>query len=202
METTIVEMPGPIIAFVATVVLLFTLSQWRLWFMKQRYTAKSSFVKEKVNGGNLIRLETLYGALEEKEQELNDERQKLNGIIKSITDHMTMMDEDYNIVWANDTVRSLFGCDIVGKKCFEIYHERNEHCECCAVREVFKDGKRHESLVDVVKNGVEMSFWCVSNVAARHEDGRPRLVVEVSRDVTKQKRTSTFNLDDLVEAQK
>jgi PAS domain-containing protein len=34
-----------------------------------------------------------------------------------------------------------------------------------------------------------MIFWCKASVATWHEDGRPKLVVEISRDITIRKRT-------------
>ncbi|MDQ7838020.1 MAG: PAS domain S-box protein [Thermodesulfobacteriota bacterium] len=112
----------------------------------------------------------------------------LAGIIVSITDHMSMIDENHNIVWANEVARELFGPDLVGKKCYRAYHGYDNPCEPCVARRCFEDGKVHDQETEVIRaDGRQMVFWCVAGVAARHEDGRPRLVVEISRNITVRK---------------
>jgi C4-dicarboxylate-specific signal transduction histidine kinase len=50
----------------------------------------------------------------------------------------------------------------------------------------------------LTKDG-ERDFWCTSTVAARHEDGRPRLVLEISRDITDRKRAEQQSRKHLAE---
>jgi len=50
-------------------------------------------------------------------------------MLQSIGDHMSMMDKDLNIIWANKIAKEVFGVDIIGKKCYEVYHQRKEPCE-------------------------------------------------------------------------
>jgi PAS domain S-box-containing protein len=116
--------------------------------------------------------------------------QKLSGIIDSITEHMSMIDEHHNIVWANDVAKRLFRPDLIGKKCYTAYHRRDKICDSCVVSKTFADGKIHEHETEVIgADGKKMVFWCTANVAARYEDGKPRLVVEISRDITERKQT-------------
>jgi len=63
------------------------------------------------------------------EEALKASEGKLNAMLQSISDHMSMMDEDLNILWANDMAKRMFGDDIVGKKCYEVYHGRQDPCE-------------------------------------------------------------------------
>jgi PAS domain S-box-containing protein len=114
--------------------------------------------------------------------------QKLSGIIDSITEHMSMIDEHYNIVWANDVAKRLFRPDLIGKKCYNAYHRRDKVCGSCVVSKTFADGEIHEHETEVIgADGKKMVFWCTANVSARYKDGRPRLVVEISRDITDRK---------------
>jgi PAS domain S-box-containing protein len=123
------------------------------------------------------------------EDALRESEEKIAGIVSSITDHMSMMDEQHDIVWANDVAKRLFGPDVVGKKCYTAYHRRDKVCEPCIVEKTFTDGKIHEHETEVIKSdGNKMSFWCTASVAARYEDGRPKMVVETSRDITERKR--------------
>ena len=70
---------------------------------------------------------------------------KLNAILNSIGDHVRMFDEDLNIIWANEAVKKTFGNGVIGKKCYEAYHQRKEPCEPypCIALKTFKDGKSH-----------------------------------------------------------
>ena len=85
----------------------------------------------------------------------------------------------------NHVAEQLFGADIVGKKCYTIYQSRNEPCEECVVRKTFADGKVHEHKMEFIGiDGNKMTFWCIASVVASYEDGRPKLVAEIRRDIT------------------
>jgi len=125
------------------------------------------------------------------EKALRKSEGKLNAMLQSIGDHMSMMDKDLNIIWANNTARKLFGNDIVGKKCYQTYHRRKEPCQPypCITLKAFADGKSHEHDTQVIgKDGETIYFHCTSNVALRDKDGNPTAVLEVSRDITESKR--------------
>ncbi|MBW2641664.1 MAG: PAS domain S-box protein, partial [Deltaproteobacteria bacterium] len=54
------------------------------------------------------------------------------------------------------------------------------------VRKTFSDGDIHEQEKEVIgKHGNKMIFWCTSNVAERYNDGHPKRVVTIHRDITK-----------------
>lgn len=46
---------------------------------------------------------------------LRENEEKLGGIVASVTDQMIMVDDQFNIVWANNVAKNLPGSDIVGK---------------------------------------------------------------------------------------
>lgn len=114
--------------------------------------------------------------------------EELTGIIGSVTDHMSMLDENHNIVWANDIAKAAFGPDIVGRKCYQAYHGRRAACEGCIVTQTFLDGRIHEHETEVIgADGRKMTFWCTASVASMDATGKPSLVVEISRDITERK---------------
>lgn len=119
---------------------------------------------------------------------LGESEQMLAGIVESITDSMLMIDSQLNIVWVNDVARRTFGHDIFGKKCYSAYHGRDKGCELCIVKQSFDDGNIHEFETKIiVADSNNKFFWCTAGVAAWDEDGRPRMVVEFLRDITKKK---------------
>jgi len=129
-------------------------------------------------------------ARKQAEEALQASEGKLSAMLRSIADPMSMMDGDLNIIWANEKALNIFGDDIVGRKCYEAYHGRNEPCEPhpCLTLKVFKDGMFHEYDTQVVdKDGKSRYFHCSANVVLRDEQGKPTTVLEISKDITDQK---------------
>jgi len=130
----------------------------------------------------------------------------LTAMLQSIGDHISILDADLNIIWANDVAKKIFGNDIIGKKCYEAYHERSEPCEPspCLTKKAFADGKIHEHDTEVIdNNGDTIHFHCTANVALRDADGKPSRVIEISRDITELKKAEAEKdrlIDQLQEA--
>jgi PAS domain S-box-containing protein len=125
------------------------------------------------------------------EEELHENKSKLSAMLTSIGDHMSMLDKNLNILWANEIAEKIFGNDIIGKKCYEVYHKRTEPCEpypCIAIK-AFQNGKIHEHETQVIdKDGKTIFFQCTANVALRDKEGKPTAVLEISRDITEKVR--------------
>jgi PAS domain S-box-containing protein len=124
------------------------------------------------------------------EEALRASDDKIRAIFQSIPDHMSVMDKELNIVWANETATRMFGSDIIGRKCYEAYHRRKEPCEPypCLTLKAFKDGGVHEHDIDVIDQaGKTIHFHCTANVASKDKDGNPIRVLEISRDITERK---------------
>ncbi len=121
---------------------------------------------------------------------LRKSEEQLDAMLRSIGDHVSMIDKDLNIVWANETAKRVFGNDILGKKCFEAYHGRQEPCKPypCITLKAFQDGKVHEHDTQAIdKDGKIIHFRCTANVALRDREGKPTTVIEISRDITARK---------------
>jgi len=128
--------------------------------------------------------------LKKAEQALRESEGKLRAMLGSLGDHMSMMDRDLNILWANDVAKGLFGDEIIGRKCYEVYHGRSKPCEPfpCLTQKAFEDGQihRHETQVQCA-DGKVLDYSCTASVALRDDEGNPTAVIEVSRDVTEHK---------------
>jgi PAS domain S-box-containing protein len=114
----------------------------------------------------------------------------LTAMLQSIGDHISIIDTDLNIVWANDIAMERFGHDIIGRKCYQAYHNRSTPCEPspCISKQAFTDGKTHEHDTEVVdKDGKTIYYHCTANVALRDADGHSIRVIEISRDITELK---------------
>jgi PAS domain S-box-containing protein len=125
------------------------------------------------------------------EEALRESEEKLNAMLQSIPDPMSMMDKDLTIVWANEPAKRFFGKDILGKKCYEVYHLRTDPCEPypCLTLKAFLDRKTHQHETMVIDNqGKKRFFECTANVALRDNSGKPVAVLEISRDITNRKK--------------
>lgn len=122
------------------------------------------------------------------EKKLRETEEKHGSMLRSLPDHISMMDRDLNIMWANDVAKRVFGDDIIGKKCYEVYHGVREPCEPCSVRAAFEDGHGHSHETQVeTPDGKTLDFACTANVALYNDDGTPVSVIEISRNVTERR---------------
>jgi len=129
--------------------------------------------------------------LKQVEEELHESKSKLSAMLVSIGDHMSMMDKNLNILWTNEIAEKIFGNDIIGKKCYEVFHKRKEPCEPypCITLRAFQNGTIHEHDTQVIdKDGKTIFFHCTANIALRDKEGKPISVLEISRDITEKVR--------------
>ncbi|MHC4323339.1 MAG: PAS domain S-box protein, partial [Planctomycetota bacterium] len=125
------------------------------------------------------------------EEALRISEGKLGAMLRAITDDIAVLDNDLNIIWTNDAARDIFGDDIVGRKCYEVYHQRNKPCEPypCPTLQAFEDGNIHQYETHVTdKEGKSRHIHCIANVALRDKSGKPTGVLEICRDITERKR--------------
>jgi PAS domain S-box-containing protein len=118
------------------------------------------------------------------------ENERLAAIVESVSDHVTIIDKEHRITWANETAAALFGDRVVGKKCWDLYASETEPCQPCPVVECFADGEAHVREREVVgARGERRILRTVASVAARGDAGEVSLVLRLSRDVTEQRKS-------------
>ncbi|MFH1673663.1 MAG: MEDS domain-containing protein [Pseudomonadota bacterium] len=121
-------------------------------------------------------------------ESLRISEEKLAGILDTVPDSMSMVDETLTIVWANEFANRFFGPDLIGRKCYAAYIGRDEVCDNCVAEQCFEDGKTHHQEKEIVTaEGKTIVFWSTASVASRYADGCPKAVAQVYRDITRQK---------------
>lgn len=152
-----------------------------------------------------MKIEPSYSDLCRKVTELKDENNRLaddvvsklkkteakyQTILDTVDAHLSLIDKNLTITWANKHVRKLFGANIIGKQCYEACQGNDKPCgeKICLVRDAFRTGEvqRHDtSMID--KKGKRRYFNGAVHIVRRNESGEPTAVVKVYNDVTEQK---------------
>jgi PAS domain S-box-containing protein/putative nucleotidyltransferase with HDIG domain len=117
---------------------------------------------------------------------------KYQAMLESVDDHITMVDRNLMVLWANGKAKKIFGRDIVGKSCCEALYGKKELCgdeSSCMTQHAFRNDsivKRH-SLKTTTRDGSERYFEGVARVVSRDNNGKPSVVVNIHKDITERK---------------
>jgi len=113
-------------------------------------------------------------------------------VFESIQDGISILDKEMNIIQINPVMEKWYSyaLPLIGKKCYEAYHSRNERCEVCPS---YRTIKTRESAYEVVPkrgSGGEVVGWLdlYSFPLMDIETGQMRGVIEYVRDITDRKR--------------
>lgn len=160
----------------------------------------------------------LYSKVRELEEEnrrinsvalhsINHTEAKFQAILDTIDVHMSLINRDLNIVWANKKTRSHFGDEIVGRgchdACFGNCQEPCSHTAKCLVRDAFLYGSEQRGDVEVTgRDGRKLYYSGTARVVVHDRDGRPDTVVKVYHDITEQKRAEEQLRESLIQLRK
>ena len=119
-------------------------------------------------------------------------------ILDTVSDGVTVIDNDLRIQYQNKIVVQLFGSRI-GEHCYQAYRSRKEPCGDCMVLEVLKDGRERRGIRDIPLPDGGVSLVEISSAAIRDAEGKIVGAVEVARDVTDQKKAEALLNKTLLE---
>jgi PAS domain S-box-containing protein len=140
--------------------------------------------------GNLICLEGFITDITEKKKAQEDlvksEREK-SAIFAAINEHVIYQQPDHTIIWANRAAAESIGMkpeDLIGKKCYELWHQRTRPCDICPVAEARESGKPCKKEV-VTPDG---RWWEISGYPMLDDQGRTIGMIEVTSEITARKK--------------
>ncbi len=117
---------------------------------------------------------------------------KYQAMLESVDAHVTLIDRDQTILWANEKAKEMFGMDIIGKTCCQALYGNKEICtdeSACMTRRAFNGGgtvKRHSIKMSII-DGSDRYFEGTAKVVAWDEDGQPAVVVKIYKDITERR---------------
>ncbi len=115
------------------------------------------------------------------------EREKA-AILDSSPFHILLQDLDHRIIWANRSAAESVGETaerLQGKRCYEIWADRETPCEVCPVRKSRIEGKPESG----ERETPDGRWWLVAGAPVKDENGITVGAVEITLDTTEQKQT-------------
>jgi len=158
------------------------------WYKDHRISGWRDFFVYKLPTQEVVAVYNDETVRKRAERALRESEEKLAGIVDSVTDYMVMLDQDLNIVWANNLAQRVLGPDLDQRRCYEVFAGRNQPCENCIAQGCFIDGRKHEHEIKVEKgSGRRSDYWEITNPAALDRRRLPKTVIAVFRDITERK---------------
>jgi len=138
---------------------------------------------------SFLEMENVQFSLENR-QNLRECETKYQAILDTIDVHMSLINSDFRIMWANNKAKQLFGHDMIGKHCYEAYYGKKKPCAdpSCITQQAFKKGYvKSRSAKTFTFNGKKMFFKAKAKVVSRDRHGNPTAVVKIFKDITEHK---------------
>jgi two-component system sensor kinase FixL len=120
------------------------------------------------------------------EEKLRYNQHFLDNIFDSIQHGINIMDTDLNIIKVNTWMENAHrnSMPLVGKKCFEAYHNRHSFCEGCPSVHTLKTGQPHSAIISNPCTGLKAEWIDLSTFPLKDHNGNTTGVIEYVRDVT------------------
>ncbi|MDP1854108.1 MAG: PAS domain-containing protein [Candidatus Omnitrophota bacterium] len=113
--------------------------------------------------------------------------QEKNMVLDTVSELIVYQDTQNTILWANKAAAESVGLtadQIIGKKCYEVWHNRSVPCLLCAVRDCIRTGLA-ESSENQTSDG---RYWKVNAQPLKDNKGVVTGVIETTIDITRQKK--------------
>ncbi len=123
------------------------------------------------------------------ENELRQEKEKLETITESIGVGLTVTSKDYRIIWTNKVMKQIRGIpDLEGRRCYATYNYLDTVCPDCGVKKVF-EGAESDSREYVVFDREKGSTVWTQLIATpiKDKDGNVTSVLELVFPITERK---------------
>jgi two-component system cell cycle sensor histidine kinase/response regulator CckA len=164
----------------------------------QNYNDKDRYSTEDLNTLEIVSRQIAIAILQKEALQTISESEKEKAIIlDSLSELVTYMDKDLNIVWGNNAAAESVGLkpdELIGRHCYELWHQRGEPCERCPIIKAIDTGEFQKTEM-TTPDGRK---WLVRGTPVKDEDGEVVAVVESTLNITERKRLE----ERLIQSQK
>jgi PAS domain S-box-containing protein len=143
--------------------------------------------------GNIVDITDLKKAELQKEAVVANLRESENflaSVFESIQDGISILDTKLNIIGLNETHKRWYmhKSPLVGKKCYQAYHDRDKPCSDCPSRKTIRTGKPAHKIVPKEAEGKIIGWLEIYSFPLKDSaSGEIRGVIEYVRDISERK---------------
>jgi len=117
---------------------------------------------------------------------------KYQTLLESVDAHITMIDRNLRVVWANGKAKKIFGRNIIGKSCCEALYGKKKLCcdeSSCMTRHAFRNGNivKRRSMKTITLDGSERYFEGIARAVSWDNNDKPSVVVKIYKDITERR---------------
>jgi len=121
-----------------------------------------------------------------------DSKGFLQSVIDGIQDSITIVDRDYQILFANKSARERVyppegRRSIIGQSCFQTFHAQEKPCQFCQTSATFENGEAGTTTYTKISPDGQEHFWELHTYPIKGPTGRVERVIEINRDITERK---------------
>ncbi len=121
------------------------------------------------------------------EEKLRKAERDRKTVLDSVSELVVYHDLNMDIIWANRATEESLGLsqeEIVGKKCYQLWQQRNRPCEGCPVQSAIETQQSGEAEIETLDGRI----WRVCGYPSFDADGTMIGVTEVVTDITARRR--------------
>ncbi len=131
----------------------------------------------------------------------------LQSVFDAIQDGISVLDTDLNVVRTNNWMEQMYAdhMPLVGRKCYEVYQQRDSACPLCPTVHTLETGQKHTEIVPYPSGDNPTGWIELSAFPLRDEQGRVTNIIEYVKDITDRKqaevalREGRQRLENLIE---
>jgi C4-dicarboxylate-specific signal transduction histidine kinase len=134
--------------------------------------------------------------VEERTREIKQEKRKLDDIVSAIGAELSVIDQDFRILWANEKVVRRFGSlqVIAASHCYKTYYGRNGICPQCPAIKTFSHGQVEQNELKLNDQG-HTRYYQITTTPIRNYTGEVVQVLVLTQDITTQKQQEQILID-------
>lgn len=158
--------------------------------MKDEKKTKDELIKELTElRQQIAELKVLRVCQKNENQVQTKEERFFNNVLNCIQDGISILDEDLNIIFVNSVMEKWYAHNmpLVGKKCYEAYHGRQELCEICPSIRTLKNKRQDFDVVPFVGKDGQSGYLDLFTFPYSDFEGKIIGVIEYVRDITNRK---------------
>jgi PAS domain S-box-containing protein len=130
-------------------------------------------------------------AAKRAEQGVRENRRFLQSVFDSISDGITVLDCDHNVLRVNAWVEGLYAGKgkLTGRKCYDVFMDRTAPCPWCPCARAIQSGDRRTEVMPYPTASRAARWMEISAFPLKDDGGRVVAVIKHMRDITTRKQT-------------